>query len=329
MDPWLKENLVCPRDKTELEFFRGKLICARGHQYHCVDDIPIMLPHDAKSTHFMYDMTLKTGEYGISYKEDDEAILAKDEIDPYVQVNVAHTCGNMYHGLIDNLTDYPIPELPLPEGNGDYLLDIGCNWGRWCISAARKGYNAIGTDHSVFPIRAGRRLAKRMGLNARFIVADARFLPFKSDAFDVVHSFGVIQHLKKVEARKALAEIPKVLKPDGTCLIQMPNVIGPRNLYSQLKILLTGEEIAGVNYWSLSELERTFNAIIGPTSLSVDSFFTLNAQTADLHLLPRRYRFVVLLSKALKKLSKKIPPLIHIADSIYMESQPVKPNALP
>ena len=61
---------------------------------------------------------------------------------------VAATNGFMYLHLLGKLSEYPIPDLRLPEGNGTPLLDVGCNWGRWSIAAARKGYAATGVDPS-------------------------------------------------------------------------------------------------------------------------------------------------------------------------------------
>lgn len=321
MDKWLKENIVCPRDKREIELRGDKLVCSMGHTYNLIDGIPIMLLNDVDSTHFMHDKTIQLANDGVSFKAQDEEILSLDCIDPYVQANIASACGHMYHGLIDKVTEYPIPDIPIPDGNGKHLLDIGCNWGRWSISAARKGYNVVGIDHSLFPVRAARRIAKKMNLDAHFLVADARFLPFKPEMFDVIFSFSVIQHLKKEEARIAIAEIPKVMKHDGESVIQMPNVLGLKNLYNQLKYLIKGAEYAGVNFWSLSELEKTFNELVGPTSLSVDAFFSLNVQKTDLRILPRKFHPVVYMSESLKKISGKLPFLIHIADSVYVISK--------
>ena len=322
MDPWFKENLVCPHDKTKLELIDNKLVCVKGHEYYYVDGVPVMLLDNVKPTHFIHDISLQIAQLGEGFKTEYEIKSQKGGIDPYVLANIAHTCGTMYAGLINNLTDYPIPELQLPDAEGKYFLDIGCNWGRWCVAAARKGYNPVGMDHSLLAIRAAKRIAKQLGVKARFLVADARYMPFKSEIFDVAYSFSVIQHLKKVEARKALAEIPRVLKHSGLSMVQMPNVYGLRNIYSQIKITIQGEEIAGVNYWSPSELSRTFNAIIGPSKLSIDSFLTLNAQKTDVYILPTGYRLVVYISEALKKLSKKMKWMIYLADAIFVESTP-------
>ncbi len=56
---------------------------------------------------------------------------------------IAATCGNLYRHLIGNVRRYPIPELRLPEGGGRRFLEVGCNWGRWCVSARRRGFEFV------------------------------------------------------------------------------------------------------------------------------------------------------------------------------------------
>lgn len=71
-----------------------------------------------------------------------------DEIDPFVQEQVPYTNGFLYRPLQYKLSRYPIPELRLEPGEGTRFLDIGCNWGRWSIAAARKGYRVSAIDPS-------------------------------------------------------------------------------------------------------------------------------------------------------------------------------------
>jgi SAM-dependent methyltransferase len=116
------------------------------------------------------------------------------EIDPFVQNIIAATNGMLYISLIGKLTDYPIPYLRLPSGEGKRFLEIGCNWGRWCIAAARLGYRPVGIDPSLKGIRAARQVAQQLGIEAHYVVADGRYLPFANGTFDQVFSYSVLQH---------------------------------------------------------------------------------------------------------------------------------------
>lgn len=54
--------------------------------------------------------------------------------------------------------------------------------------------------------------------------------------------------------------------------------------------------------------------------MSVDGFFSLNAQKADIDPLPRRFRAVVRASEAMRWITDRLPPLITVADGVYIES---------
>src|SRR2546421_318531 len=83
--------------------------------------------------------------------------------------------------LLGELDSYPIPELRLPAGDGRRLIDVGCSWGRWSIAAARKGYRVVGIDPSLGAIIAARRVSESLGLPIRYVVGDARYLPFSAE----------------------------------------------------------------------------------------------------------------------------------------------------
>ena len=148
MDTWLIEQLVCPRDLSGLRQRTDQLVCGSGHSSPIVDGIPVMLVEEAPPTHPVCSesLAMAAGEQPMSYYGDDLDSLG---IDPYVQDIIVGTCGNLYKPLSGSLSRYPIPELRLPQGQGEHLLDVGCNWGRWSISAARNGYQPVGIDPSL------------------------------------------------------------------------------------------------------------------------------------------------------------------------------------
>jgi len=320
MDSWLKENLVCPRDHHKLSLENQTLTCPLGHTYPYIDGIPIMLLSEAKATHRACKQTLEQAKNYTAGNHPDEEPISQDAVDPYVQKEILGTNGIMYKDLINKLTRYPIPELRLPPGSGQRFLDIGCNWGRWCISAANKGYNAVGIDPSLDAIKAARRVAKQLGLSVNYVVADARYLPFATSSFDIVYSYSVLQHFAKEDAKLSLAEVARTLKMSGTCLIQMPNIYGLRNIYNQWKRGFKRPENFEVRYWSNSELENTFKDLIGSTSLFVDGYFSLNPQTTDMDILPQKYKMVVSVSEKLRKVSENMEWMKLFADSLYVKS---------
>ena len=247
-------------------------------------------------------------------------MTATDEIDPFVQDIVAATCGCLYLPLRRKLTRYPIPELRLTAGGGRRLLDIGCNWGRWSIAAARRGYEVHGIDPNAAAILAARRVAAQLDLAIDYQSGSSQVIPFPESTFDVVFSYSVLQHLAKERVRATIVEIDRVLKPGGLMLVQMPNWLGIRCLYHQAKRRFRSERNFEVRYWGLRELREAFGAI-GRVKLSVDGFFGLGVQASDIDLMPRRMRGVIHASETLRRVTRFATPLIYVADSVYVAAQ--------
>lgn len=329
MNDWLQSHLVCPRDKRALELSEDKLTCPENHVYPVFDGIPIMLVDDVEVTHHYINRTLEkvsawqsvAAEKQLSGNE-----FKEGAVDEFVQAEIPLTSGHLYLPAQHKLTRYPIPNLRLPEGSGERLLDIGCNWGRWTIAAAQKGYQPVGIDPSLDSILAARRVAKQLGVKADYIVGDARFLPFADDAFDVAYCYSVLQHFSKENVRICLDEISRVTRKNGRTLIQMPNRYGIRQYQQHRRRGFTEGEGFDVRYWIPSELMETFERKIGKTKMTTDCFFGLGIQASDVDLLPWHYKMVVYSSEALRKMSLYFKPLVKVADSVYLESTNQKNN---
>jgi 2-polyprenyl-3-methyl-5-hydroxy-6-metoxy-1,4-benzoquinol methylase len=248
--------------------------------------------------------------------------LARDgagKIDPVVTFMIGATNGNLYNHLIGKLDSYPIPHLRLPPGNGQTFLDVGCNWGRWSIAAAQKGYSVVGIDPQLGAVMAARRVSRQLGLANKYVVADARYLPFAARSFDKVFSYSVLQHLSREDVETAVTEVARVLKPEGVSLVQMPTPFGVRTLYNQARRRFRAAYGFEVRFWTIPSLKRLFSKI-GKTEISVDCYFGTGIQESDRHLMPARLKVVIVASEALRKASRIARPLIYVADSVYVRS---------
>jgi 2-polyprenyl-3-methyl-5-hydroxy-6-metoxy-1,4-benzoquinol methylase/uncharacterized protein YbaR (Trm112 family) len=326
IDPWFLENLACPRDGGFLGQVHDKLFCQNGHKYRIFQSIPIMLVPELRRTHkgiFQRTFDIVDGKIPGSYEDD--VPRAREAVDPFVQQVIAGTNSNFYKHLPGRLERYPIPELPSPlnpYGEGT-LLDVGCGWGRWCIASAKSGYMPVGIDPSLEAILAARRVAKQLGVSAKYVVADSRSLPFEQSEFDYVYSYSVFQHFDKQDVRSSLAQIARVLKPNGISTIQMLNKYGLRSMYVQLKRGFGDVSGFETRYWSPSELVATFNQYIGPTELLVGSFFT-QAQPTDKDLFALRDKIVLEVAQFLKGTAYRVSFLANLADNVFLCSKPAK-----
>lgn len=317
-DPWFERELICPRDRGDLQRDGDHLWCAQRHRYPIVDGIPIMLLDDVVQT--APDVTRRSlSAADLAMRSRLSYLAPVGAVDSYVQAAIVGTNGNLYGRIAGKLPRYPIPEVRLPparEGSQD-LLDLGCNWGRWSIAAARRGYRPVGMDPGLESILPARRIARQLGVEARFVVGDARYIPFRAGRFDVVYSYGVLQHFSPADAKLAIAEAARVVAPRGTVLIQMAARYGLLSMLQQARRGFRAPHGFEVRYWKPSEIEASFRHLIGPTTLSVDGYLTLNPQPSDLDLLPPHYRQLVRLSEAMRSLSRRVPALLGIADSIF------------
>jgi ubiquinone/menaquinone biosynthesis C-methylase UbiE len=309
---WFWPRLVCPIHRTKLAYERESLQCEAGDRFPVFEGIPVLLiPRNEP----MYPPFAEPAADLASQSGADAAI------DPFVQQNLVRTNGKLYWRLRGKLKRYPIPELPLPRGEGRTFLDVGSNWGRWTIAAAQKGYRAIGVDVSLSGARAGRRVARQFGVGAAFVVADARRLPFLDRTFDVCFSFSVLQHFEKELAREAVEEIARVTNTGGRVLVQMANRFGLLQTANRARQALRRERSPfRVHHWTPRELRALFNRAVGPTQIYPEGFFSLDTQPADLDMLPWREGTVVRISETLRSASRHFAPLASLADSLYVDS---------
>lgn len=340
LDPWLESTLACPRDLKRLHR-RGsdRLECEDGHSYPIISGVPVLLRDDVAQTIGVAERSMaaareratRTTELDALYidtlgiSEEQKrgvAELARSggRIDPVVAYMVAATNGLMYEDAVGTLAEYPIPILRLPEGRGQSLLDIGCNWGRWSIAAARLGYRPVGIDPSLGAVLAAKRVSEKLGLSTQFCVADGRHLPFAPDSFDNAFSYSVLQHMSIENVSLVLRAVRRVLKSGGQALVQMPNKYGVRGLYHQARRRFREPRDFEVRYWTLGDLSATFEAEIGPNEISVDCFFGLGLQPSDKHMMPPAKRALIHGSEALRHISQLVPPLSYAADSVYVRA---------
>jgi ubiquinone/menaquinone biosynthesis C-methylase UbiE/uncharacterized protein YbaR (Trm112 family) len=318
LQPTLLDQLVCPVDQLPVLLADEELRCASGHNYPIVLGVPVLLIRHAQQTkeYFTYER--------IARRELPEAEWQPspgDPIHPAVQVTVGATSGYMYSHLIRKLREYPIPEIRLPQvDSGERLLDVGCGWGRWTASAARKGYRVTAVDPDIGFVLTAQTVVKQLGLTADFVCADARFLPFKPGSFDHVFSYSVIQHFSKADARQSFTSIAGVLKPGGSALIQMASKFGIRSAYHQLRAKFHNVGPFAVRYWSPGDLRQAFERTIGPTQVSVDCYFGLGLQPSDTHLMTPARKMVLRTSELLRALSLRVPAMLYMSDSLYLHA---------
>lgn len=242
-------------------------------------------------------------------------------VDPFVQQVVSAAAGRLFKHRRGRLEEYPIPDFFVSDGNGQLLLDLGCNWGRWSLAAAEEGYVTVGIDPSLEAVAAARRVARQLNRPANYVVADGRSLPFRQRTFDMVFSYSVLQHFSRGDVRRSLNECARVLGSEGEYLVQMPNRFGLVSLYHQLRRCFRRPSDFEVRYWDPRNLRETFREFFGQATLRVDGFFGLGVGAAQPEDVAVPYGVVVCASRFLSVLTAVVPALKYLADSLYIWGQ--------
>ena len=103
--------------------------------------------------------------------------------------------------------------------------DVGCGPGVFTEPLLESGLSVVGVDVSLEMLLRARTTIDAKGYPARLLQADATNLPYGADVFDHVTCIGVLGYIMRIE--EALVEIQRILKPGGTAIFQVSNIVCP------------------------------------------------------------------------------------------------------
>jgi SAM-dependent methyltransferase/uncharacterized protein YbaR (Trm112 family) len=332
IDRRLLSLLECPRDQTKLTIEDGHLCCTHGHKYPVVDGIPVFILVEKEQTIGIATASQRAAESGIGgplyvdtldLSEEEKRRVQRDwvagrKIDPAISYLIGATSGRGYVNLIGRLQHYPIPDIPVGNADGKLLLDVGCSWGRWSVSAVRKGWRVVGIDPSIGAILAARRAFSDKRLDIAYVCGDARYLPFKANLFQCAFSYSVIQHFSETDAEIVIGQLGRVLCQGGAAKIQMAHSGGLRSMYSSARRDYMNSGSFRVRYWSLASMRKVFEKNIGLSILMAEGFGGLGLLVEDRAYMSGKVKVLIAVSMFMKKLSVFVAPLIRFADSVYV-----------
>jgi SAM-dependent methyltransferase len=99
------------------------------------------------------------------------------------------------------------------------LLDVGCGMAFETARLAAPGRPVVGLDYELGALRSVARDAEGRGVG--LVAGDAAQLGLGSATFDWVCSSHVVEHF--AEPARHLAELARVLRPEGACFVVTPN----------------------------------------------------------------------------------------------------------
>ena len=102
------------------------------------------------------------------------------------------------------------------------LLDAGCGPGMYSKECTSLGFRYFGMDASSNMISECNRRFGEIELST-FFTGKVESIPFKNETFDVVLCLGVLEYLEERKRHIALAELRRVLKPNGVLILSLLN----------------------------------------------------------------------------------------------------------
>lgn len=114
---------------------------------------------------------------------------------------------------------------------GARVLDVGCGWGRHLPGLAKRGLRPVGIERSA--AYAGRA---RRETGQPVVCADVRAMPFRTGSFAAAACFySSLFFFDEPDNRAALAEVARVLEPQGAFVLQTANPMHLRRLGSETR----------------------------------------------------------------------------------------------
>jgi len=135
-------------------------------------------------------------------------------------------------GLVGRAREHEIFRA-LHLNSNDVLLDIGCASGHEVFSAAPYIKKGVGVDIAKSFTDAAEQFATEHNItNTEFFHVDAEKLPFPDNSFSKIICSEVVEHV--VDPKILLAEIHRVLSPNGIVVFTVPNWNSRGTLYKRI-----------------------------------------------------------------------------------------------
>jgi len=224
IDKELREILVCPECKGDLDFNQREITCfACDSCYQIHTAIPVMLTHPSnKKWKTLYEKS---------------ALEKKD-----TPLACGHT-NRSYWSLRSNI-------LPM-IGNVENakILDAGCGPGLFSEHFVSDN-SVIGVDFSYNMLT----LARKKGIHS--VQADLLKLPFPKNSFDLIFCIETVQHFE--DYSQLVSKLSRALKKEGKLVLSFLNAESVvRNVYRSTVGILHSSEIKP-EWYSISELKCAF-----------------------------------------------------------------------
>jgi SAM-dependent methyltransferase len=164
--------------------------------------------------------------------------------------------------------DYEVPVLSAPEtlsavtdalvGTTGLILDAGCGPNpAVAIAVARDtARHVVALDLGWGMVRTAQAVAESQGVGLLAVAGDVERLPFRRGVFDGLVCDDTIEHLPNDDA--GVAELARVLRPNGRALLATPNRHSAAQLWTRLRDRIRGVRRDANEYFVASSHLREY-----------------------------------------------------------------------
>ncbi|NVM52176.1 MAG: class I SAM-dependent methyltransferase [Candidatus Helarchaeota archaeon] len=137
------------------------------------------------------------------------------------------------------------------------ILELGVGTGIYLKDFFRGNHFVIGMDISAKMLKKSKEKIEKYHINVlNLVLADAEFLPFRGNTFDIINCIEVLRHLPNPYKKiwNVFKEMYRILKIQGSILATLPNILFPLNLFwvfyyfIPLKIMKRFHKGIGIHY---------------------------------------------------------------------------------
>lgn len=155
-------------------------------------------------------------------------------------------------------------------------LEVGCGTAFDSLYLAKRGYQATCLDINKNILKVAEENFKKEGVEGQFVAGDGEKLPFPENHFDIIMSFGLLEHFENPS--KAISEMVRVLKPGG---LFFADIVPDRFSVQTFGNFFNG--LASFSYWTikgkpgmgLKKASRNFNPLYLENSISYKKYLKI------------------------------------------------------
>jgi ubiquinone/menaquinone biosynthesis C-methylase UbiE len=190
-----------------------------------------------------------------------KAVTGPEPAVPGSKMHIAPTASQWEKAWTDGTAPHPEVHREMIEAitfcldvRGKHVLEVGSGTGHDSVELSSLGANAVALDLTQVALELTRETAAENNAPVDLIVGDTLKLPFRTGAFDLVFSQGLIEHFS--DPAPVIREQTRVIRSGGYLLVDVPQRYSLYTLEKR-RLMRSGKWFAGwETEFSLSQLSR-------------------------------------------------------------------------